>query len=530
MIKALLLIHKNWDTIWNKIKEIFSGVLSKIVSIYNATIAKIPGIAKIDMEKVEASLLAVKDTAEVTGEGFGQASTIMSDNADRMAKRIGDSSVRIVTSSSSVAVAVEGDSVKIVEAQDAAKAAVEALAEANRKAAEEFWDKSIDMRWNLSETGIAWQDLGGSVESIVGAMAATTGQSELSIIASFEGMRREGETWKDLLLRLEKEGVINLDKLGGAMNALEADTRRAKEEAEKLNRILGANVDEIRGIAEELNRKNDAIRRDRKIEELRQQKAAAAIVGKPVSAAHIAGAGLFKTGEAQEMLAFSAKIGAVISEGAIDAMVAGATDLPTVQPNLFKPGAAQGILTGQQLLAAAGSYRPFAKGVRNFRGGRALVGEEGPELVDLPRGSNVTPNNQMGGSTVNINFNGPVYGVDDFNEKVNQARLAWETGGERIDGTHVHSWECSRARGLTFWDSSPTRSDVGWATTRHRRQHRRRDMDAGTECRWHVHAWECCQMQGDFPSGLTVPTGLTWDGQQLVIVDDMRRRDMDAGT
>ena len=275
LIKALLFLHKNWDTIWNKIKEIFKGVLDKIVSIYNNTIAKIPGIAKIDMEKVEGSLLAVKDTAEVTGEGFGQASTIMSDNADRMAKRIGDSSVRIVTSSSSVAVAVEGDSVKIVEAQDAAKAAVEALAEANRKAAKEFWDKSIDMRWNLSETGIAWQALGGSVESVVRAMAATTGQSELSIISSFEGMRREGETWKDLLLRLEKEGVINLDKLGGAMNALEADTRRARREAEKLNRILGATVGEIRGIAEELNKENAAIRRDQKIEELRQQVAAA---------------------------------------------------------------------------------------------------------------------------------------------------------------------------------------------------------------------------------------------------------------
>ena len=76
-----------------------------------------------------------------------------------------------------------------------------------------------------------------------------------------------------------------------------------------------------------------------------------------------------------------------------------------------------------------GPAEGFAKGVRNFRGGRALVGEEGPELVDLPKGSNVTPNNQMGGSTVNINFNGPVYGVDDFNEKVNQARLAWERAG-----------------------------------------------------------------------------------------------------
>jgi hypothetical protein len=33
----------------------------------------------------------------------------------------------------------------------------------------------------------------------------------------------------------------------------------------------------------------------------------------------------------------------------------------------------------------------FAEGVENFRGGLALVGEHGPELVNLPRGSSVTP-------------------------------------------------------------------------------------------------------------------------------------------
>ena len=130
-------------------------------------------------------------------------------------------------------------------------------------------------------------------------------------------------------------------------------------------------------------------------------------------------------------------------------MVDRATETPTVKPDLFKPGEAQYILAAKEEILAAEAQRKleaaappkyyagpvptrsegFANGVRNFRGGRALVGEEGPEMVDLPKGSNVTPNNQMGGTTVNINFNGPVYGVDDFNEKVNQARLAWERAG-----------------------------------------------------------------------------------------------------
>ena len=50
----------------------------------------------------------------------------------------------------------------------------------------------------------------------------------------------------------------------------------------------------------------------------------------------------------------------------------------------------------------------FATGVQNFSGGMAIVGERGPELVNLPRGSDVIPNNQIvggssGNTTININ-------------------------------------------------------------------------------------------------------------------------------
>ena len=51
----------------------------------------------------------------------------------------------------------------------------------------------------------------------------------------------------------------------------------------------------------------------------------------------------------------------------------------------------------------------FAKGVRNFSGGTALVGEEGPELVNVPRGAVVFTNDEtrgmMGGVTIqNMNI------------------------------------------------------------------------------------------------------------------------------
>jgi TP901 family phage tail tape measure protein len=58
---------------------------------------------------------------------------------------------------------------------------------------------------------------------------------------------------------------------------------------------------------------------------------------------------------------------------------------------------------------------PFAEGVRNFRGGMALVGEEGPELVNLPKGSDVMTNSESfdflnnGSRKVSqTNFNGSI--------------------------------------------------------------------------------------------------------------------------
>lgn len=42
----------------------------------------------------------------------------------------------------------------------------------------------------------------------------------------------------------------------------------------------------------------------------------------------------------------------------------------------------------------------FAGGVENFEGGLAMVGEQGPELVNLPKGSSVTPMSGVGGTTI----------------------------------------------------------------------------------------------------------------------------------
>ena len=48
----------------------------------------------------------------------------------------------------------------------------------------------------------------------------------------------------------------------------------------------------------------------------------------------------------------------------------------------------------------------FAEGTDFAPGGMALVGEKGPEIVNLPRGSQVVPNNKIGSSNITINING----------------------------------------------------------------------------------------------------------------------------
>lgn len=53
------------------------------------------------------------------------------------------------------------------------------------------------------------------------------------------------------------------------------------------------------------------------------------------------------------------------------------------------------------LFATKGPRVPgFAEGVTNFEGGLALVGERGPELLNLPRGANVIPSGSVGGMAV----------------------------------------------------------------------------------------------------------------------------------
>ena len=81
------------------------------------------------------------------------------------------------------------------------------------------------------------------------------------------------------------------------------------------------------------------------------------------------------------------------------------------------------------LSGSIGSTKGKANGTGYFEGGRTIVGEYGPEIVDLPRGSVVKNNAQTrrelsgGGPTINcpITVQGNVIGNDDFIEQLGTA-------------------------------------------------------------------------------------------------------------
>ena len=65
-----------------------------------------------------------------------------------------------------------------------------------------------------------------------------------------------------------------------------------------------------------------------------------------------------------------------------------------------------------------------ASGVAEFAGGKTWVGEAGPELVTLPRGSSITPADQAGSRIENNYYNITIdaKNVDDFNKVVQLAQ------------------------------------------------------------------------------------------------------------
>lgn len=70
-----------------------------------------------------------------------------------------------------------------------------------------------------------------------------------------------------------------------------------------------------------------------------------------------------------------------------------------------------------------------ASGTDWWRGGRTWVGENGPELVDLPAGSRIFSNEQSMGGGVTINMpNAKIYAQDESKARASAQRYGWAVG------------------------------------------------------------------------------------------------------
>lgn len=89
-------------------------------------------------------------------------------------------------------------------------------------------------------------------------------------------------------------------------------------------------------------------------------------------------------------------------------------DTGTAQQKEAALKAAKGL--GLNLSSQAGLAH-YASGTDYHPGGMAIVGEKGPELVNLPRGASVTPNGSWGGGTVNLNVNVGMYAGTEIEKR-----------------------------------------------------------------------------------------------------------------
>lgn len=132
-----------------------------------------------------------------------------------------------------------------------------------------------------------------------------------------------------------------------------------------------------------------------------------------------------------------AVVAALVALAAIIAVIIGKSG--EIQSTFASIGNSVGKINGQvNNVSTRGAYNKipaYAKGTTYHPGGRAIVGEEGPEIVDLPRGSRVYPHGtypQVGGDTYYITIDAK--NVQEFNDIVRMAKNQRRWGVQGVKG------------------------------------------------------------------------------------------------
>jgi hypothetical protein len=138
---------------------------------------------------------------------------------------------------------------------------------------------------------------------------------------------------------------------------------------------------------------------------------------------------------AAQMAAIGEKISAMVINGFSEAGIA---EVEAMASSLYDTFSTKVLPTVQRVQAIFGTgekaatpdpVSSFASGVRNFSGGIARVGEQGPEIIRAPRGTNIDSSSarQIGGSTFNFNSPRELSPLEQKRRyQVMTRQLAWE--------------------------------------------------------------------------------------------------------
>ena len=115
---------------WEGIRTIALGVMRQIASVYNATIAKFPGVATIDMQKVADAIGIVETKVEETKEVVKPALEEIEGSMESLAETSEETSERVVDSYDQIARELDRLDQRRTRAAEALVAAMDAEAEA----------------------------------------------------------------------------------------------------------------------------------------------------------------------------------------------------------------------------------------------------------------------------------------------------------------------------------------------------------------------------------------------------------------
>ncbi len=393
-IVAAVLVFKNWDKIMAVVKKAFaefaiiiSKTMNGILKLARAVANLVPGmddmVAGLDKsiaanEEMQAKMRATADAAYEQAFATKDAEGQIQDSAKKTAGEVVKAKQESIIASEDYVEALENE---VVATEDKAKKIISweefiaketvRVADEKLKATQEGIDKELE----------AYRENKKERERIAAEAAAEEKKILEERLAFFRGNVDDNIEQMNRLMHAQSGSIMFEDPWSDEMGR--SERWKQKLEGDKKR-------EEKQRIADE---------------------AKAALVDPIKSAMKSAGVDQHMLNKAKREIQFH-----------VGASGLSTTSAASPDSEAFKEMASR--LTSQQSGATRVAFEALAQGVDRFagggmsHGGLAMVGERGPELVNLPSGARVHPN---GAGSMNFHFHGAVYGVEDLKRVVVEA-------------------------------------------------------------------------------------------------------------